>query len=305
MGATRLPRRAMIEMIAGAALISTTSIFVKLAHVGPTVSAFYRMALGGLILLVGVIALRQWRRLRLVHIAWVFVPALAFAVDLMMWHRSILLVGPGLATLLGNFQVFVMALAGWLIYREQLGARFLLGLALAFLGLYLLVGLDWSRLGGQYRLGVALGLLTGVAYAIYMLTTRHAQLSGKVPLAAPQLLCVTSLLCAAMLGLVIMVEGESLALPDPQTWWALLGLALIGQVLGWLLLLRAIPWLPASIIGLLLLLQPAMSFVLDVLLFDRATSLPGWIGVGLSMIGIFVGSRRPARKPESGLESPT
>ena len=157
--------------------------------------------------------------------------------------------------------------------------------------------------GDQFRLGVALGLLTGVAYAIYMLTTRHAQIKGKVPLPAPQLLCVMSLLCAAMLGLAILFEGDSLAMPDLQTWWALLGLALIGQVLGWLLLLRAIPWLPASIIGLLLLLQPAMSFVLDVLLFDRATSASGWVGVGLSMIGIFVGSRRPARKPESGMET--
>lgn len=303
MSASRLPRRAMVEMIVGAALISTTSIFVKLAHVGPTVSAFYRMALGGMILLVGVVALRKWHGLRFAHVAWIIVPAFAFAVDLMMWHRSILLVGPGLATLLGNFQVFVMAMAGGLIYREHLGARFLFGLALAFLGLYLLVGPDWSRLGDQFRLGVALGLLTGVAYAIYMLTTRHAQIKGKVPLPAPQLLSVMSLLCAAMLGMAILFEGDSLAMPDLQTWWALLGLALIGQVLGWLLLLRAIPWLPASIIGLLLLLQPAMSFVLDVLLFDRATSASGWVGVGLSMIGIFVGSRRPARKPETGMET--
>src|SRR3546814_9021646 len=31
-----------------------------------------------------------------------------FAADLWLWHRSILLVGPGLATLLGNAQVFFM-----------------------------------------------------------------------------------------------------------------------------------------------------------------------------------------------------
>ncbi|MCC6439696.1 MAG: EamA family transporter, partial [Rhodanobacteraceae bacterium] len=115
-----LPRRALLEMIGGAALISTTSILVKLAHVGPTVSAFYRMFLGGAILLVGLLVWRRWRRVRAAHLGWMLIPAFAFAVDLMMWHRSILHVGPGLATLLGNFQVFVMALAGWLIYRERL-----------------------------------------------------------------------------------------------------------------------------------------------------------------------------------------
>ena len=65
-----LPRRALLQMIVGAALISTTSIFVKLAHVGPTVSAFYRMGLGGLILLIGLFVLRQWRPLRLAHVLW-------------------------------------------------------------------------------------------------------------------------------------------------------------------------------------------------------------------------------------------
>ena len=59
--------------------------------------------------------------------------------------------GPGLATLLGNFQVFLMALAGFAIYRERLGWQFLAGVLIAFVGLYLLVGLDWSAVSEQYR----------------------------------------------------------------------------------------------------------------------------------------------------------
>ena len=46
-----LPRAALMQMIVGACAISTTSIFVKYAHVGPTMSGFYRMAFGGLMLL--------------------------------------------------------------------------------------------------------------------------------------------------------------------------------------------------------------------------------------------------------------
>lgn len=288
------PRSAYLQMFAGAALISTTSIFVKWAHVGPTVSAFYRMAFGGLMLLVGLIVLGQWRRLRWSYIGWLLLPAVAFAVDLMLWHRSILYVGPGLATLLGNFQVFLMALAGWLIYRERLRRPFLAGVLIAFVGLYLLVGLDWSQVGAQYQRGVVFGIVTGFAYAVYMLSTRHAQRSGHVPLAPAQLLCVSSLLCAVVLGAAVLLEGDSFVLPDAQTWWSLLGLAFIGQVLGWILLLRAMPQLPASVIGLLLLLQPALSFVLDVILFARPTRSLDWVGVGLSLLGIFIGSYRPA-----------
>jgi len=294
---TPIPRRALLQMLAGAILISTTSIFVKLAHVGPTISGFYRMGFGGVMLLVGLLALGQWRRLRLADVLWLIVPGVAFAIDLMLWHRSIIYVGPGLATLLGNFQVFLMALAGFVIYREKLGWMFLAGVALAFVGLYLLVGLDWSQVGAQYQLGVVLGIVTGIAYAIYMLSTRHAQRSGHVQLAPAQLLCVSSLLSALVLAIAALLEGESFRLPDVQAWSSLLGLALFGQVFGWVLLTRAMPQLPASLIGLLLLLQPALSFVLDVILFARPTHLFDWLGVTLSLAGIFIGSYRKPQPP--------
>jgi len=170
--------------------------------------------------------------------------------------------------------------------------------------LYLLVGLDWSQVGAQYRLGVILGVVTGVAYAAYMLSTRHAQRGGHVRLAPAQLLCVSSLLCAGVLGIAALIEGDSFALPDAQAWSSLLGLAFFGQVLGWVLLTRAMPQLPASLIGLLLLMQPALSFVFDVILFARPTRTLDWIGLSLSLLGIFIGSyRKPAPAAEPVTES--
>ena len=49
--------------------------------------------------------------------------------------------------------------------------------------------------------------------------------------------------------------------------------------------------------GLLLLLQPALSFVFDVILFARPTRALDWIGVALSLVGIFVGSYRRSPRP--------
>ena len=285
-----VPRGAFWRLLAGAALISTTSIFVRYAHVAPTVSAFYRVAFGGAMLVVLLSARRQWRGVGWRDALWLLLPALAFAVDLMMWHRSIQLIGPGLATLIGNFQVFVMALAGVVLYRERLDWRFFAGVAMAMLGLWLLVGFDWHGLDAGYRFGIVLGVLTGIAYAVYMLSLRQAQLRC-VQLTPERALCLLSLLCALMLALAVVGEGESFAIPDMQSWLALLALAFVGQVLGWVLIARAMPQLPASLVGLLLLLQPALSFVLDVLLFARATTALAWFGLALSLLGIFVASQ--------------
>lgn len=287
------PRSALMAMVAGAALISTTSVFVKWSHVAPTVSAFYRMLFGGVMLLAGLLALRRWRPLRRRDAALLIVPALAFAVDLWMWHRSIRDIGPGLATLLGNFQVFIMALAGVVFYRERLGWRFLAGLALAFAGLWMLIGRGWSGFDAQYRVGVWLGIATGVAYAVYMLTFRQAQRGALAATPVAQVLCVNSLICAAVLGLVALGERDSFAISDVQSWASLLALGLFGQVLGWVLIAYAMPQLPASLVGLLLLLQPLLSFVLDVVLFARPTVALDWAGLAISLAGIFVASARP------------
>ena len=287
------PRGAVLGMACGAALISTTSIFVRWAHVAPTVSAFYRMFFGGSILLLMLLVRRQLR-FALADVLWLALPALAIAGDLMLWHRSIRDIGPGLATLIANFQVFIMAIAGVVFYRERLHWRFLVGVAMALVGLWLLVGVGWSSFTPQFRIGVYFGLLTGVAYAIYLLTLRQAQLH-RARLTPMQALCLSTVLSAVVLAVAVAVEGDSFAIPDAQTWSSLLGLALFGQVIGWMVIVRAMPRLPASLVGLLLLLQPALSFVLDVVLFGRETSGFDWLGLGLSLVGIFAGSVRAAR----------
>jgi len=292
-----IPRGALVRMTIGAALISTTSIFVRWAHVAPTTSAFYRMLFGGIMLFVLLLARRQWRRPSMAELLVLTFPALMFGVDLMMWHRSIREVGPGLATLLGNLQVFIMAGVGIVFYRERPGWRFALGVLLALAGLYLLVGVGWDKLTPAYRFGVLLGLLTGVAYAVFMLSLRRAQMRSS-RLTPEWTLCLVSVLCAIALGGAVAAENAGFAIPDAQSWMSLLGLGLFGQVLGWVLIARAMPQLPASLVGLLLLLQPVLSFLLDVILFARPTAASGWIGLALSLVGIFIASSR-RRAPES------
>lgn len=280
-------------MIGGGAFISTTSVLVKFAHVPPTVSAFWRMLFGGVMLSIALVALRQWRAMRWSDALWMLPPALAFATDLFFWHRSIIDVGPGLATLLGNLQVFMMALAGVLLHREKLSWQFLVGLALAFSGLWLLIGQGWSQSGHDYQVGVLFGALTAVFYAAYMLSFRHAQ-RERSQLASSQLLAITSLLCAGILALMTAADGEAFAIPDMQTLLALVALGLVGQCLGWVLISRAMPQLPTSLVGLLLLLQPVLAFLMDLVLFHRITRPIEWVGLALSLCGIFVGSMRGA-----------
>ncbi len=302
-------RRALAWMLAGAALIGTNGLMVRVAGTPPTISAFYRMLFAGVLLVLFVRLSGGWRPLSRTIWAWSLVPAAAFAADLWLWHRSILLIGPGLATLLANSQVFFMALAGVWFYRERIGPRFIAGIALAFAGLWLLLGGHWATLPDAYRWGVWLGLSTGIAYAAYNLGLKRVQHEAQVAVArsepaaeAPvaQVLAIVSLGCAVLLGVIGVAEGASFVIPTWQSLAILLVMAAAGHCLSWILISKAMRHLSVALVGLLLLMQPIVAFLLDVALLERATTPREWWGLAFSLAGIFLASLKGrTRLPDS------
>lgn len=293
------PLRAALLVIGGATLISFAAVFARLADVAPTTSGFYRMLFGSLAFLAWLLFRPELRQGFGRHWASSFLIGALFAADIWFWHRAIEYIGPGLATLMANFQVFMLTAIGVLWLREKVGWRFASGLGLSASGLWLLFGRDWANLTGEYRLGIVLGLLTALAYALYLLSLRgfqirHADLRPETRLAQ------VTICCGLVLGLLNLVEGNSFAIPDAQTLVSLIALGLFCQVLGWLLITRGMPFLPAALVGLLLLLQPSLSIVWDMLMF--ALRLSPWqiSGALLAMAGIYLGFRSAARRKVTG-----
>lgn len=286
----------MLLVLAGAVMISFAAVFVRLADVAPTTSGFYRMLFGTLALAAWVALVPALRREMVRGWAGSALIAAFFTADMWFWHRSILYIGPGLATLLANFQVFVLAAIGVVWFREHVSARFAAAIALAAGGLWLLFGREWSALSGQYRLGIALGLLTALAYSGYLLSLRRSRIRTPEVGVEARLVQVT-LLCGAMLGVINLAEGQSFAIPNGQSLAALIALGVICQVFGWLAITRGMPGLPASLVGLLLLLQPTLSVIWDVWLFGLKLA-PGQIaGAALALAGIYLGMRA-SRRPQ-------
>lgn len=279
------------RVLLGATLISFAPVFVRLTSVGPSTSAFYRVLFGGLILVVWVTAAGKKLSARGLTLAMLVAAGFFFAVDLFVWHRSIILVGPGLATLLGNFQVFLMALAGVLFFGERLRPIFVISILLAVTGLTMIVGVDWAGLPPGYLAGVAFGLATAVAYAAYMLSLRQAHaVEPSRDLSVH--LAIASLLTAAFLGAAMGLTGESFVIPTWRDAGLLVAYGAVAQVLGWLFIASSLPVLPPSRVGLILLLQPTLAFVWDVLIFARGFTPLEAAGVVVALIAIYLGSQR-------------
>lgn len=280
-----------LRLFIGAALISLSPVWVKLVDVSATASGFWRVAIGGLAIAAYLLITR--RRLQFSTQIWKVLVLAAFfiALDLWFYHRSIQLIGPGLSTLIANFQVFVMAAAGLVILKEPPSRQQLIAIPLALFGLALIVGIDWAGLPENYRMGIVFGLGAAVTYAAYLLSMRRSRRDSRNPVPSREI-AVVSLLAASMLGMAALVEGESLAVgtANDAAWLACYGI--LSHGMGMLFITSSLPHVTATQAGLALLLQPALSFVWDVLLFARPMSPRELLGAAVALFAIYLGSRR-------------
>lgn len=221
-----------------------------------------------------------------------------FALDLFVWHLSIARVGPGLATLLGNFQVFVVVALAAFLLRERLSVGLALAIPIALVGLGLIVGIEALTKSEATRAGVVYGLMTALFYGSYILSLQQGR---RLAVGSPSVLdlAIVSLVSAVLLLAGALVAGDRITLDDPLEWGYMVGYALVAQVIGWGLITYALPRLKASIVGLLLLLQPVLAFTWDVLFFDRAFGLRESVGMTLALGAILYGSRAQRKPPRS------
>ncbi len=288
-----LPKnKALLHLLIGAVMISFSGVWVKVSHVPPTVSAFYRVFFGGLILLAVAVMKREafWQGSR--FLGWGLLCGFFFALDLGLYHYAVHYVGPGLGTILPNFQVFILAAVGVVFLGEKLRLPYVMSVPLALLGLFLVVGIDWPALGADYRRGVLCGLGAAACYAGFLLSIRKLQ-SDQQGITFVSVLTMVSLTTAGYLALDVVRIGAGFDIPDRQTLLALIALGFFSQFAGWLLITNALPHIRASLSGLILLLQPALAFVWDVLFFQRPTSLLNWAGVAVALAAIYLGTYRP------------
>ncbi|MCG8570900.1 MAG: DMT family transporter [Spirochaetes bacterium] len=278
-------------LVLGAVIISFSGIFVKLTTVNSIASAFYRVSFGGFAFLIILIITKKKLLIDKKNLFFAALTGLFFAVDLSFWHSSIHYIGPGLATILGNFQVILMALIGILVFKEKITIRFILAVPLAVAGIFLLVGIKWNEFSENYQLGILFGLITAICYTGYLLSLRYAQSHS-------QKAEVSAFIMWISFFTAIYLSIPSIFQPQPVNFFVLnwqdgMILFIYGvlcQAFGWLIITTALPQIPASRAGLILLLQPALSFIWDMLFLGRPTGIIEIIGATLALGAIYLGS---------------
>lgn len=290
-GSVRIARIALAALLCGAVGIAFAPIFVRLSELGPSATAFHRLALSLPALwlwlhLEGRGNRRPVRPASRADYLGLIVAGLMFAGDLAFWHWSVRLTTVANATLLANFAPVFVTLAAFALFGERFSRTFLVGMAMALVGACVLMGRSLT-LSPAHLLGDGLGIVTAMFYAGYIVAVGRlrARFSTATIMAWSGLVT-----CAALLP-VALLSGESLIATTVYGWAVLLGLALVSHAGGQSLIAYALAHLPAAFSSVSLLLQPAVAALLAWIILGEALGPWQALGALVILVGIYLARR--------------
>lgn len=276
-----------LSILSGAFLISFSPVFVNLVSIEPTVSGFYRMLFGSIALFIIYLIKNNENPLRKNISKFIVLGAIFFSLDLWFWHRSIIYVGPGLSTLLANFQILILPFLALIFFNQKTQRIQIFSIFLGLLGLFLITGQSWDIAGNNYKLGVLFGLLTAISYAGYIISIKRIDHNAAVNSDPIFNLLFISLISAGLLFLFSIIEQVPLEIKSSSELIWMICYGLFSHVLGWFFILNGLQKISAVTAGIILLTQPILSYVWDFIIFKKVI-LPieyfGIVSVLLAMI---------------------
>src|SRR3954454_3288671 len=245
--------------VAGSLCIAFSPIFIALAGVSPGTATFFRCTLA-LPLLVPLALLERRRRRRAAGATGnrplvLLAGGALLGVDMTLWAESVDAVGAGVSTVLVNVQVVILPLLAFLVLGERVRRGFVLAVPVMLAGVALaggLVGGEGAVSGPAPVRGTVTALTAAAAYAGYLLLVRLG--AGPGQRFAPVAIATTGA-AASSIVLGSLWQGVDLT-PELRALGWLATLAVVGQVVGWVLIASALPRLASSTGASILLLQP-------------------------------------------------
>lgn len=293
------PSRLALVMGIGLVAVSLSAIFIRLADAPGVVVAAYRMVLASLILLPW--TLRALRRTPLTrqNAGYATLAGLLLGAHFATWISSLSYTSVAASTSLGTTTPVWVALSSWLLLGLAPSFTTLLGMLVTILGGALIgFGSGVGEASSAPLLGNTLALAGAAAAAAYLLLGRTAQNRG---LGLQAYIGVAYGVAAISLIPLPLVLGLSYTAYSPATFFWILLLALIPQLVGHTAYNYAVKYLDPAVVATVILLEPIGASLLALMLFSEIPPLLTLFGALILLLGVAITARNtrdlPAEEP--------
>jgi len=269
----------MFIKIAVRELDPATLILGRLALAAATLGIVVPMRVGGRTTLHELRV--HWRALAVVGLLNTAVP-----FWLLSWGET--RIDSGLASIIqASVPIFNALLAFAFFHDQRVTSRMLVGVAVGFVGVALLVGAQPHAkvLGALAVVGMA------TCYAIGGLLTRQYLSETK-----PHVVALGTAAIAAVAVLPFGVAAAPSSMPSAKTIASVVVLGILGTAVAYLLFFTIIAGAGAAYASLVTYLVPPVALAYGAIFLDESVGLVALVGLVLIFAGVTVGTRAPRRR---------
>ena len=276
-------RIALLAVAVGVLAVSAAAIFIRLADAPALAIAFWRNALGVLVLLPFALYREEaFPRGRALVIG--VASGLALGVHFGFWISSLEYTSVAASVVLVCTQPVFVAILAYLVFGERTSPSSFIGILIALAGT-LVIALDFS-VGSETFFGNTLALIGAVAVAVYVLIGRSMRTTGDVGVLPYSIVVYAS--ASVTLLPAALYSGAPLWGYSGETWFWLWAVTLGPQILGHTVLNWALRYVEASIISGTILAEPVVSALLAWLILSERPGLATLLGGAVVLLGLFL-----------------
>lgn len=270
-----------LEMVGAMVLSGTIGYFVIESGQNVWNVVFFRCLFGALSLLIycGLRGLLFPFRFTKKTFLLALLGGVAIVMNWVVLFSSYSLASISIATAVYNTQPFFLILLGMILFRERPTGDALGFIAIAFVGLLMVVKIDATgfSLTSGYLGGLVLALGAAFLYAVASIIAKR--LKGIPP-------HLIALVQVSLGSLMLAPLADFSTLPTQNFQWGyLVTLGLVHTCIMYILLYSAIQKLPTARVAVLSFIYPAIAIIIDFVVYGRDLSLAQWGGIALILLG--------------------
>ena len=294
----RTERIAILALFVGAVTIAFAPILVRLSEVGPSATGFHRFLLAiplywamAATLPRATVAEGSERPTSVRDFVLISMAGVYLAADVAVWHYSIQMTTVANSTLLANAAPVFVVLAGWILFGTRVTGTYMIGLAAAMTGVFILSRASLS-LSEEHFIGDLLGVLTAVFYAAYQISVERLRKRFSTVTIMKYAIPASALIMLP----VALASGDDLLPVTLAGWGFLIALAAGPQVFGQGLIAWALAHLPVAFASVSLLVQPVTAALVAWALFGEQIGAQQAVGGVIVLAGIMLARRGSIRR---------
>ena len=277
-----------ILILLGVVGVSLSAIFVRVSTAPSMVLVFYRVAIAAMLLLP-VVLLRHRQAMKALQgrdILLCTLSGIFLGLHFTLYFESLKYTSIASAVVLVDTEVFFVALAMLLLFREKISVLGWLGISATFAG-SVLIALADAGSGSNILLGDLIALGGAAAMSVYTLI-------GKVcrrHISTTVYTFIVYSTAAITVLILLLCSGTSVFGYAPVNLLTALGMALFCTLLGHSVFSWGLKYVSASFIATVKLLEPVFACMMGILFFGE---IPGWLvilGGGLVILGVYLYAR--------------